>query len=96
MAEVVVVEAKDYQGMCGAVVIKAEHSNLSDILEIWKSNGFLYQLIKKGGIRKILNMVLMVCLPKDDLENEGKFTKQLNSKQSESVCGYAQLEIEWL
>lgn len=55
MAEVGVAEGKDYQGMCDAVVIKLEHSNLSDILEIWKSNRFLYQLIKKGEIRKILN-----------------------------------------
>lgn len=55
MAEVGVAEGKDYQGMCDAVVIKVELSNLSDILEIWKSNSFLYQLIKKGEIRKILN-----------------------------------------
>lgn len=96
MAEVAVAEAKDYQGMCGAVVIKMEHSNFSDILEIWKSNRFLHQLFKKGEIRKILNMVLTACLPKDGLENKGEFRKWMNSKHSEPVCGSAHLEIERL
>lgn len=50
MAEAGVDEAKDYQGMCSAIVIKRKHSILWDISEIWNSSRLLYQLIKKEEV----------------------------------------------
>lgn len=40
----------------------------------------------------MLNMVLMAHLPKDGLE----FSKWMNSTHSESLCGSAHLQTEWL
>lgn len=63
MAGVGVDEAKDYQGMCSAVVIKIKHSNLSAILEIQNTYRLLHQLIKKEEVKNMSNMVLR--MPKD-------------------------------